>query len=394
MKKIETKIKNTIVISAGGTGGHIFPALSVIEQIKDYKLIIITDVRGQPYFNKFFEADKINQKNYDYTILTYKVTSPSNKKILDKVISISQFLYYILISIKLFLSLKPSVIIGFGGYPPVAPVIASRFLKIPIIIHEQNAILGRANRFLSKFSNILALSFKKTKFDNTKINSVYSGNPCRDVFHKIGKLGYKMPAIDGQFIILIVGGSLGASYFSNTITSVLCSLSIKLKKRLIVFHQVKDKEIIKVKELYKMNKINSEVNTFFDDIAIKFKNAHLIISRSGGSSVSEILASNRPAILIPLPSSLDNHQEENAKFISSLQGGWLLEQNKTSIKEFKDIIEDFMYNPKKLKQANFRIKKVYSNHLKYLNNMSSSEFIVKLIENFINSGQRVMRIQQ
>jgi len=389
MNSIDTKYRDTIVISAGGTGGHIFPALSIIKQIKDYKLIIITDVRGELYFKKFF---KTNEKNFNYTMFTYKVTSPSNNNLLKKIISIYQFLLCTLKSIKLFISQKPNIIIGFGGYPPVAPVIAGKILKIPIIVHEQNIILGRANRFLSKFSNILALSFKTTKLNNIKTNSIYSGNPCREEFHKIGELGYRTPALNGKFIILIIGGSLGANYLSSKITDVLCSLPIKLKKRLLIFHQVVEEEIIRVKEIYKINNINSEVNAFFDDISIKFKKAHLIISRSGGSSISEILASNRPAILIPLPTALDNHQEENAKFISNINGGWLLDQNKITTKEFKHIIEDLMFDPQKLKKANLEIKKVYDSNLKQLKNMHPTEFIVEIIKNLINANQVIKRV--
>jgi UDP-N-acetylglucosamine--N-acetylmuramyl-(pentapeptide) pyrophosphoryl-undecaprenol N-acetylglucosamine transferase len=390
MNSIDTKYGDKIVISAGGTGGHIFPALSIIKQIKDYKIIIITDIRGELYFKNFF---KTNNKQFNHTIFTYKVTSPSNKNLLKRIISIYQFLLCTLKSIKLFVSQKPNIIIGFGGYPPVAPVIAGKILKIPVIIHEQNIILGRANRFLCKFSNILALSFKTTKLNNIKINSIYSGNPIREEFHKIGELGYKIPTLNGKFIILIIGGSLGANYFSSQITDVLCSLPTKLKKRLLIFHQVVDEEIIRVKKIYKINNINSEVKAFFDDISIKFKKAHLIISRSGGSSISEILASNRPAILIPLPTALDNHQEANAKFISRFNGGWLIDQNKITTKEFKDIIEDFMLNPKKLKEANHEIKKVYDSNIKHLKNMHPTEFIVQIIKNLINKNQVIKRVQ-
>ena len=390
MNSIDKKYRETIVISAGGTGGHIFPALSIIKQIKNYKLIIITDIRGELYFKNFFQT---NKENFNYTIFTYKVTSPSNNNPLKKIISIYQFLLCILKSIKLFFSQKPDIIIGFGGYPPVAPVIAGKILKIPVIIHEQNVILGRANRFLSMFSDILALSFKTTQLNNIKIDSIYSGNPCREEFYKIGELNYTTPTLNSKFIILIIGGSLGANYFSNKITDVLCSLQNKLKKRLLIFHQVLDEEIIRVQGLYKINNINSEVKAFFDDISVKFKKAHLIISRSGGSSISEILASNRPAILIPLPTALDNHQEENAKFISGIKGGWLLDQNKITTKEFKDIIEDFMFNPKKLKKANLEIKKAHNSNLKHLKNMYPTEFIIQIIKNLINTNQEIKRVQ-
>ena len=393
MKKIKLKNKKTIIISAGGTGGHIFPALSVIKQLRNYKLIIITDIRGEPYFRNFFEVNKENKDYYKYKIYSYKVTSPSNDNLIKIIISVFQFFLATIKLIKLFISIKPNIIIGFGVYPTLAPVIAGKTLRIPVIIHEQNAILGRANRFLSKFSNILALSFETTKCSDIQVNSIYSGNPCREEFQKIGDLGYKLPELNSQFIILIIGGSLGASFFSKTITKVLCSLPIHLKKRLLVFHQVRNEDIIKVKDFYKTNNINSKVSSFFDNVFDKFKASHLIITRSGGSTVSEILASHRPAIFIPLPSALDNHQEENAKFISSFKGGWLLDQNKTTTQTFIDVIEDIMLNPEKLSLANQEIKKVSIHNFKLLRKMSPTQFLVNTIKNCITPHQEKKRLQ-
>ena len=333
------------------------------------------------FFKKFYknEDKSSNINKASHQLIVHDITSPNNKGLIKKLKSSFQILLSTIKCLNLFINNKPQIIIGFGGYSSVTPLIAAKILRIPIIIHEQNAVLGRANRFLSKFANILALSFKDTKFNKKSYKSVFIGNPVREEFNKIGTLKYNPPEQGKQFSILIMGGSLGANFFSNKIPSIICSLPIEMKKKLKVFHQVKEEEIINVKKLYDKNKINSEVKSFFEDIFIQFKKAHLIIARSGGSSIAEILAANRPTIFIPLPSALDNHQEENAKYIVKKNGGWLLDQNKTSPKLFKEILKDLILNPKKLKEASIQIKKISSYHLSLCNNKTPTSFFIEII---------------
>ena len=164
------KQNSKILIAAGGTGGHIFPALSIINEIKMNDFIVITDQRGENYFNKFFSNKNINHK-----IFVHKVSSPSNELFIVKLRSIYQLLISLLKTIFLILLNKPQVIVGFGGYPSVAPVIAAKLLKIPSIIHEQNAIIGRANKLLGKISNLLALSFFETKNTENNHNLIFTG---------------------------------------------------------------------------------------------------------------------------------------------------------------------------------------------------------------------------
>jgi len=381
MNKHKSNHKSTIIIATGGTGGHVAPALSIIDKLIDHNLIIITDIRGGAFFKKFYnnEDKSVHTNNFNHQLIIHNITSPNKKGLINKLKSLFQILFSTIKCLNLFIINKPQIIIGFGGYSSVTPLIAAKFLRIPIIIHEQNAILGRANRFLSKFANILALSFKNTKFNKNYCKSIFIGNPVREEFNIIGKLKYNPPEQGKQFSILIMGGSLGASFFSDKIPAILCSLPIELKKRLKVFHQVKEEEIINVKKLYKKNKINSEVKSFFEDIFIQFKKAHLIIARSGGSSIAEILATNRPTIFIPLPTALDNHQEENAKYIVKNNGGWLLDQNKTSPKLFKTFLKDLILNPKKLKEASIQIKKISSYHLRLCNNKTPTIFFINTI---------------
>ena len=181
MNKIDPE--NTILIAAGGTGGHIFPSLSIINEIKVGNFIVITDQRGETYFNSF-----LNEKAINFKIFIHNVSSPSNKILLSKIKSLYQFFISILKSIILIIKSKPQIVVGFGGYPSVAPILAAKLLKIPSIIHEQNATLGRANKFLGNAANLLALSFIETKNIYRIKKSIFTGNPVRQEFNNIGKL--------------------------------------------------------------------------------------------------------------------------------------------------------------------------------------------------------------
>ena len=377
------KQNSKILIAAGGTGGHIFPALSIINEIKVNNFIIVTDERGESYFNKFFNGKKIN-----YKIFVHKVSSPSSKIFTIKLKSLYQLSVSLFKTIFLMILNKPEVIVGFGGYPSVAPIIAAKILKIPSIVHEQNAIIGRANKFLSKISNLLALSFLETKNTANNQNLVFTGNPTREEFSNLNKLVYSIPKEKQKFKILIVGGSLGANFFSEQVTSIICSLPKELRKRIYIIQQVRKEEKDDVKQSYQKHQIDCEIQSFFDDIFIKFEKAHLIITRAGGSSVAEILTSSRPVIFIPLPTSLDNHQIENTKLITNRGGGWALSQNTEVNKDLKKLIENLIKNPKKLIIASNQIKKI-SNYLQVKRqNKSAAEFFSYVLINLINTNQK------
>ena len=381
--KNNMKQNSKILIAAGGTGGHIFPALSIISKIKVNDFIIITDQRGENYFNKFFSNKKIN-----YKIFVHKVSSPSSKILTIKLKSLYQLLVSLLKTIFLIVSYKPEVIVGFGGYPTVAPIIAAKIFKIPSIIHEQNAIIGRANKFLSKMSSVLALSFFETKNTEKNQNLIFTGNPTRDEFRLNNKLNYSIPKETQTFQILIVGGSLGANFFSKEVTAIICSLQEELRRGLHIIQQVKKEDKDDVKDIYYKNKIDCEIESFFDDIFKKFKQAHLIITRSGGSSVAEILTSSRPVIFIPLPTSFDNHQLENTKSITNSGGGWAFNQNTEVAEDLKKLIEKLIKNPKKLIVASEKIRKLS----KYLQikrkNKSAADFFSSVLIDLINSNQK------
>jgi UDP-N-acetylglucosamine--N-acetylmuramyl-(pentapeptide) pyrophosphoryl-undecaprenol N-acetylglucosamine transferase len=374
---------NKILIAAGGTGGHIFPALSIINQIKVNDFIVITDKRGENYFNNFFNNKKIN-----YKIFVHKVSSPSSKILTIKLKSLYQLLISLLKTFFLILSNKPDVIIGFGGYPSVAPIIAAKIFKIPSIIHEQNAIIGRANKLLSKISNLLALSFLETKYIEGNQNLIFTGNPTREEFNYLRKLIYSIPKGTQKFKILIVGGSLGSNFFSEQVTSIICSLPKELRKRIHIIQQVNKENKDHIKDRYNSHLINCEIESFFDNIYLKFTKAHLVITRSGGSSVAEILISSRPVIFIPLPTSLDNHQSENTKLIINRGGGWALNQNTEVAQNLKKLLERLIKNPRKLIIASNNIKKISKDLQVKRENKSASEFFSDVIINLINSNKK------
>ena len=378
--------KKILMLVAGGTGGHIYPSLSLINNMKSYNFIIITDHRGKEYYEKYFD-----NKNLNFRIFTHKVTSPSNKKIIFKIISLFQIFLSLVKSSLIIMFQKPSVVIGFGGYPSVAPILAAKICNVPSIIHEQNAIIGRANKLLSKISNKIALSFVDTKNIKKANNIIFNGNPVRQEFEEIGYTDYVKSTSNKPFTILIFGGSLGASYFSKQLTSIICSLPEEIKKQIKIIQQTRKEELETVRNNYSIHKIEAEVSVFFQNIQNKFKLANLIITRSGGSTVAEILASCRPAIFVPLPSSFDNHQFENAKFFETNKCGWVFDQINNSKSDFQKLIKNIIKNPKKLIEVNLKIRKLSQSLSKLRNDKTPSEFLSDLIIKMTNNHKKEIK---
>ena len=376
------KRKKIIMLVAGGTGGHIYPSLSLINKMKDCNFIIITDKRGKGYYQRFFE-----NKDFNFKIFTHHVTSPSNTKIIYKIFSFFQILISLLKSFLIIIFQKPNLAIGFGGYPSVAPILAAKICTVPSIIHEQNAIIGRGNKLLSKISNVLALSFLETKkIENVK-NIIFTGNPVRHEFEKIGNNCINSIS-NKPFIILIYGGSLGASYFSIELTSIICSLPEKIRNEIKIIQQVRIEDLNRVKSNYRINNIEAEVSTYFHNIYRKFRIAHLIITRSGGSSVAEILASCRPAIFVPLPNAFDNHQYENAKFLKDNNCGWVIDQYDNDENNIKKLLQDIFNDKNQIIRTSKQIAKL-SQKLFYLRqNKTPSEYLSALALKMISNPKK------
>ena len=348
----------SVALATGGTGGHIFPAIALANALdsKGIKTFFITDNRGKAlipsnYFKKVIIAETL-----------------SNKSLLIKIINVLKLKVGFLQSLHFLFLSKPNFIIGFGGYPSIGPIIAGWFLKIPSLIHEQNAIVGRANKILSRFSLCLMYSWKNTK--NLPINSlnIFTGLPVRKEFSKKFK---RVP--NKKFNILILGGTQGARIFGENIPKSIIKLPSEIRNNLFLYHQVRNEQIEKISKFYENNKINSITRTFFYDISKIYRKADLVICRSGASSIAELSFVGKASILIPFNKAMDNHQMENAKLLEEINGTIIFNENHFTTNKFSNLIYQIILDKRK------RSKLEKNSTL--LSNSNSTKIILNLLSN-------------
>ncbi|HJD55732.1 MAG TPA: undecaprenyldiphospho-muramoylpentapeptide beta-N-acetylglucosaminyltransferase [Rickettsia endosymbiont of Pyrocoelia pectoralis] len=337
-----------IVLVAGGTGGHFFPAVALGEELtkRGYEVHFITDLRCQKYINHNI---KLNFHVLDL------------KRFTNIFSFIPELSLAILKAVKLLFSLKPAAIIGFGGYPVVASMFAAILLRVPIIIHEQNSCFGKVNRFFAPFAKKIAISYEHVKNlpKYTKDKIVITGGMVRKDIRVLSsvKRMYSLDPVDkprGDKLsnIFIFGGSQGAKLFSELIPAAIEILMQKQPElKLHITQQSALIDQIKVKEIYSKLNITYELAEFFEDMPNRYQNADLVISRAGASTIEELTYIGMSSIFIPLPSAADNHQYYNAKLLEDAEAGWCLEQNSISAAQLADKILELINDPKLLKQT-------------------------------------------
>jgi len=247
---------------------------------------------------------------------------------------------------------RPDAVIGFGGYPTFPPFIAANLLGIPGILHEQNAVMGRANRALARFADILAMSFPDTRFaDQQHLEKILTGNPVRDRVRPLA--GKPYPSLDGKAPIRLVvtGGSQGARALSDIVPAAIALLPDGLRGRLQVVQQARREDIDRVAESYRKSRTSVELAAFIPDLPERIADAHLVIGRAGASTVTELCVIGRPAILIPLPGALDSDQKHNGLFMQDGGGAWVAEQATLSPQSLATRLQDLLTNPDRLIQA-------------------------------------------
>lgn len=339
--------KEVIALTAGGTGGHIFPAEALatwlIQNHPEYTVVFITDKRGQ--------------KNLSGTLASLPVyyvqsSGVTGKGFFYKIAAAFKLLFGSMQSVRLLMKLKPKMLIAFGGYASVPATMAAEFLRIPVVLHEQNAILGRANRLLAKKGKVrmIATSFTPTGRVPEQIPCVQTGMPVRAAILEKSNAPYSQDT--DEFRLLIIGGSQGAHAFSELLPQALILLPKELKAKLVLTQQVRKEDMQKVEKIYEKSGIKSiKLAPFFDDIPDLLADTHLVISRSGSSSLAEFAQIGRPALLIPLPTSADDHQTENAKLWTSEHGGWVMIEKDTTAEKICARLAQLMQNPVVLQQA-------------------------------------------
>ncbi len=312
-----------IMLAAGGTGGHIFPAAALAEALFDAQIGVhlMTDKRGQAF--------GIGGQ----TIVTHRINaaSPFGRKLglFGKLRTIVQLGIGTLQAFYVLWRERPDVVVGFGGYAAAPTVFAAWLFRIPVVIHEQNAILGRTNRMFSRFAKFIATSFPATEgLDlNQFRKTVFTGNPVRADVARIADMGYPPKSSDGKIRLLITGGSQGANIFSYVIPKAVEILPQCLREALQISQQCRAEDLAEVTEIYKRLKISADVQTFFTDVPRRLAESHLVIMRAGASTVAELTAAGRPSILVPYAQALDNHQTINARALADKNATWLMPQD-------------------------------------------------------------------
>jgi len=321
-----------IVLSTGGTGGHIFPMIALYNYLisKNYDVSFVTDQRGEKYF-----TDDIKHK-----IKILNINSPFNQKGLFKIICIFQLFVSTVHSLFFLIKSKPKVIIGSGGYASFPILMAGYILKINILTYETNTILGRTNKFFYPLAKKLLLGFDILNKLQNKYQSKarYVGQLIRTSFNR----NATKTENNNLFTILILGGSQAADFFGEEFAKLLSELDNDFFK-IKIFHQCKKAQIGKLKLAYG-DSINCELFDFKTNIAQLMLEADIAITRSGSSAISEMVSLNLPFIAIPLPTSLDNHQYYNAKYFEDKGFCWLVEQNFFNIYKFKKMIIGIVSN--------------------------------------------------
>jgi UDP-N-acetylglucosamine--N-acetylmuramyl-(pentapeptide) pyrophosphoryl-undecaprenol N-acetylglucosamine transferase len=309
-----------ILLAAGGTGGHLFPASALAQELgrRGQAVDLATDERAGKY-----DADFPARAVHRIPSATLTGRSP-----LAMAKTFSRLGVGFFGALGLLARVRPAAVIGFGGYPTLPPLIAARVLWIPTAIHEQNAVMGRANRLLASVVDRIALSFLPTKHLQPKDlgKSVLAGTPVRDAVRTYRDVPYEPPEPSGPLRLLVFGGSQGAQFFSDVMPKALMALPSELRRRLNVVQQAREEDLERLTGVYKEAEIAVHIATFFRDLPERMAKAHLVIARAGASTVAELTAIGRPSLLVPLPHALDNDQLENATRLEEAGGGWCFRQ--------------------------------------------------------------------
>ncbi|MEM9331821.1 MAG: undecaprenyldiphospho-muramoylpentapeptide beta-N-acetylglucosaminyltransferase [Pseudomonadota bacterium] len=340
--------KGNILLCAGGTGGHLFPAEAVAHEMirRGYAVHLAADDRVER-FAANFPAEEIH---------LIKSATFSSKNPIGLAKTLVQLASGYLQSRRLLKRVSPVVVAGFGGYPTVPPLLAASHLRIPTLIHEANAVLGRANRLLGKRVTQVAIGFGNTSHMDG-IHVTVTGNPVRPAILEASKEAFAAPKETGKFQLLVFGGSQGAAYFSDVLPKALDLLAAPLRKRLSVVQQAREEDKNTLIHAYENIGVEHQVDTFFTDMAAKIQQAHLVISRAGASTVSELAVVGRPAILVPYPHALDHDQAMNASTVATEGGAVIFQQSVLTPEVLADELSKAMKDPKKLALAAKNAKK-------------------------------------
>lgn len=341
-----------IVLAAGGTGGHMVPAHALALELtrRGFEISLITDKRGLAYPGLFPNMPKH----------VVPSASPRGWNPMVWLRALREVREGRDAAGRLYDQYQPAAVIGFGGYPSLPALWAAIRRKMPTMLHEQNAVLGRVNRLLARRVTRLALALPETRRvpGSAADRAVLTGNPVRPEILALRELPYPPLTEDGVFRVLVIGGSQGARILSDIVPRAMAMLPMHLRRRLQVTQQCRPDDLDAVRALYAKDSIPADCATYIEDMAEQLKWAHLVIGRAGASTIAELTAAGRPAILVPLPSATDDHQTANCHELVRAGGARMIVQRAFTASELAKQIQKIALEPGALANAAQRCRSV------------------------------------
>lgn len=334
-----------IVIATGGTGGHVFPAQALAGELtrRGRRLVLVTDHRGDAYHGPLGALET-------HTISAAGVSGKSVAERIGAALKLARGYFQ---ARALLRSLSPIAAVGFGGYPSVPTMMAATGIGLKTAIHEQNAVLGRANRLLAPRVDRVAVSFEKTSGlrDQDADKAVWTGNPVRQEIAAVAPRAYVAPAKGDDIRILVIGGSQGAKILGDVVPEAIGQLPEGLRRRVRLEQQAREEQITEIRRIYQDLDVRADVRPFFDDMPTRLKSAHLMIGRAGASTMAELTTVGLPAILVPYQFAVDDHQTANAARLCDAAGAWMIPQADLTARVLAARLEQILESPAVMESA-------------------------------------------
>lgn len=336
----ETLSKRPVLLAAGGTGGHLFPAEALADMLaqRGQRCELVTDTRVEDWVGRF-PGDV-------HTITAGTVTGAD---LLGKIRGAFRLFLGYRQAGALIRKIAPRAVVGFGGYPTVPPLLAASRMGVRTLIHEGNAVMGRANGFLASRVTRIATGFplRQSAFPE---KTILTGNPVRRPVIHAAETAYPALAAGGTLRLIVFGGSQGARVMSDVVPNALQNMPEALRKRIHITQQARDEDVFRVTKLYEKLGMAHQVENFFADLPKRIAESHLVIARAGASTVSELAVIGRPGLLVPLPGSLDQDQSANAEVLVAAGGAIAMPQSAFTPVSVAELLERLIDDPARLQR--------------------------------------------
>jgi UDP-N-acetylglucosamine--N-acetylmuramyl-(pentapeptide) pyrophosphoryl-undecaprenol N-acetylglucosamine transferase len=335
-------MRRIAVVAAGGTGGHLFPAQALAEALiaRGWGIVLASDERVAGLAQDFPAERQIG-----LSAATFRPGDPVGMARAGFAVMRGA-----LQARALFHQINPSVVVGFGGYPSAPALVAAILDRRPTVIHEQNAVMGRANRMLAPWVKTVACAFPTLMKAPAKVaaRAKVVGNPVRPPIRALADVAYVPPEPDGPLRLLVTGGSQGARLLSELVPEAVKALPEALRARLTVQQQTRKESMDTARRIYRDALVDAEISPFFRDMAGRLKEAHLVIGRAGAGTVCEFAVAGRPSILVPLAIALDDDQGQNARLLAEAGGAEIARESQLTVASLSGAMMKLLENPERL----------------------------------------------